>query len=70
MYYPKYQNYQNRGFVFPFLVGALTGGAAIGLTRPRPIYNVAPYNQMYPYSYGMPYGQSSYNYYVPYPRYY
>jgi len=32
----------DRQFVFPFLVGALTGGAAVGLTRPRPIYNVAP----------------------------
>ena len=43
-------------FIFPFLVGAVTGGAAIGLTRPRPVYVTQPY-------YGVPY-----NYY--YPRYY
>ena len=48
-------------FIFPFLVGAVTGGAAIGLTRPRPVYVSQPY-------YGVPYGYSSYNYY--YPRYY
>ena len=65
-------NYVNRPmpsndrFIFPFLTGALVGGAAIGLTRPRPIYNVAPYygSSYYPY----PYGNYSYNYY--YPRYY
>ena len=50
-------------FIFPFLVGAVTGGAAISLTRPRPVY----VNGYQPY-YGMPYGYSSYNYY--YPRYY
>lgn len=56
-------------FVFPFLVGALTGGAAIGLTRPRPIYNVAPYPnygyQPMPYYPGA-YGNYSYQYYHPY----
>ena len=26
-------------FIFPFLTGALVGGAAVGLTRPRPIIN-------------------------------
>ena len=52
-------------FVFPFLVGALTGGAAIGLTRPRPIYNVAP--QGYAPFYGpYPYANYSYSYYYPY----
>ena len=54
-------------FVFPFLTGALVGGAAIGLTRPRPIYNVAPYPYPpppppRPYGYGY-----SYNYYNNYP---
>lgn len=45
---PYVSNYdEDRQFLFPFLVGAVTGGAAIGLTRPRPIYNVAP-NQPYP----------------------
>lgn len=65
-------NNGDRQFVFPFLVGALTGGAAIGLTRPRPIYNVAPqpnYNPapMPPRPYpGTPYGNYSYSYYYPY----
>ena len=60
-------------FVFPFLTGALVGGAAVGLTRPRPIYNVAPYPyQPYPYPpypprpYPGPYYSSSYSYYQPY----
>jgi hypothetical protein len=48
------------GFVFPFLVGALTGGAAVGLTRPRPVY-VNP--GMMPQPYYHPY-------YQPYPYYY
>ncbi len=73
--YPYQMNYQNRTvgdrqFVFPFLVGALTGGAAVGLTRPRPIYNVAPNPGPGP---GMPpprpmgpYGNYSYSYYFPY----
>lgn len=71
-YYPN-NNYKVRPlvrkngdrFLFPFLGGALIGGAAVGLTRPRPIYNVAPYPNYNPY---MPYGSYSYNYY--YPRYY
>ena len=44
---------------FPFLTGALVGGAAVGLSRPRPIVNAAPapvYVNQVPY--GMPYGQS------------
>ena len=41
-----------------------------GLTRPRPIYNVAPYPYYNNNFYGgpYPYGNYSYNYY--YPRYY
>ena len=31
----------DRQFLFPFLVGALTGGAAVGITRPRPIFHEA-----------------------------
>ncbi len=58
-------------FVFPFLTGALVGGAAVGLTRPRPIYNVAPYSYppyppMPPRPYPGPYYSSSYSYYQPY----
>lgn len=56
-----YQPDTRGGFFFPFLVGAVTGGAAVGLTRPRPIYNVAPNYPRYPY-----YGYSGgYNYYYP-----
>lgn len=67
MYYKNYPvNYNNedRFIGFPFLVGALAGGAAVGLTRPRPIYNVAPY---YPYSYApYPYYYNYYGGYGPY----
>lgn len=67
-------NNQDR-FVFPFLTGALVGGAAVGLTRPRPIYNVAPGPYPYPYPPAppmppgppMPYYSSSYSYYQPFP---
>ena len=59
--YPRNMTYNNdRFFLFPFLLGGLAGGAAVGLTRPRPIYNVAPQPQ-----YPVPYFQSSYNYYQP-----
>lgn len=76
MYQNPYNNpYSQSGdrFIFPFLTGALVGGAAIGLTRPRPIYNVAPYQNYQPYPpyqpYPMgPYGYSSYSYYYPYGR--
>lgn len=46
------------GFLFPFLTGALVGGAAVGVSRPRPIIaNQGPY----------PYGPGYYrpNYYGP-----
>ena len=68
---PRYNNFNNMPkndrFVFPFLTGALVGGAAVGLTRPRPIYNVAPYPPGPPLPpprppYGMPYYSTSYNY--------
>jgi len=57
----------DRFFFFPFLTGALLGGAAVGLSRPRPIVNAAPvqpypypvYTQPMPYSYP---GYSSVNY--------
>ncbi len=63
---PYYQN-GDRQFLFPFLGGALLGGAAVGLTRPRPIYNVAPVRPYPPMGPG-PYGYSSYGYYYPYGR--
>ncbi len=59
-----------RQFFFPFLTGALVGGAAVGLTRPRPIYNVAPNNYGpgpgYGPGYGAPYSYYSYGGYIPY----
>ena len=61
--YPNYyvRNNDRQGFIFPFLVGAVTGGAAVGLTRPRPIVNYPNYNyRPYPYYYGQP---SYYQYY-------
>lgn len=57
----------DRQFFFPFLTGALVGGAAVGLTRPRPIYNVAPnYGPRPPYyAPGAPYSYYSYGGYIP-----
>lgn len=71
-YYRK-PGYQNDRFIFPFLTGALVGGAAVGLTRPRPIFNVGPQQPGPPPPppppprppYG-PYGNYSYNFYYPY----
>lgn len=62
------QNFSNNNdrFFFPFLTGALVGGAAVGLTRPRPIYNVVPspgYGPRPPY--GVPYAYNSYGGYIP-----
>ena len=59
-----YKNYSNDRFIVPFLLGGLAGGAAVGLSRPRPIYNVAP--QYPPFNPSMPYYHSSYSYYQPY----
>ncbi len=70
--YKNGNNYGDRQFFFPFLTGALVGGAAVGLTRPRPIYNVAP-NPGYPgprppyYAPGAPYAYNSYGGYIPGP---
>ena len=61
--YPKYYYYNNgdRQFLVPFLLGGLAGGAAIGLTRPRPVYVNSPYSyRPYPYYY------NSYGAYAPY----
>ena len=61
-----YQVTEDRQFLFPFLVGAVTGGAAIGLTRPRPIVNAYPNSNNYnPYYPPRPY---PYPYYPPYYR--
>ncbi len=61
--YPNNFYYRNgdRQFLVPFLLGGLAGGAAIGLTRPRPVYVNSPYSyRPYPYYY------SSYGSYMPY----
>lgn len=65
LYYPNNYNVShlnnNNRFILPFLGGALIGGAAVGLTRPRPIYNVAPFPgphyRPYPYPPYIPYGR-------------
>lgn len=64
MYYNNYYNRSERtGFVVPFLFGALAGGAAVGVTRPRPIYATSGYPyQSYPYGYP-PYSTYPYPYY-------
>ena len=69
MYYgrPPRPNGNNDRFIFPFLTGALVGGAAIGLTKPRPIYNVAPYPYYVHSPYPAPYSYYSYGGYVPGP---
>lgn len=55
--YPYYQD--DRSFLFPFLLGGLAGGAVVGLTRPRPVYNNMPgFNPYLPSG-----GYSYYNYY-------
>ncbi len=64
MYYNNYYG-NNRGFVLPFITGALVGGAAVGISRPRPIIaNQGPY----PYQPYPPYGYQPYPY-RPYPYY-
>ncbi len=65
MYYTKNPINQSgdRFFpVFPFIVGAVAGGAAVGLTRPRPVYVNPAYPQFNP---ALPYGSSGYSYYYP-----
>lgn len=64
MYNYRYYNYGDRQFLFPFLVGAVTGGAAIGLTRPRPVFVNPPMQYPQP---NFPYAYSNYGYYVPRP---
>lgn len=73
MYSRHPMNNNGDRFFFPFLTGALVGGAAVGLTRPRPIYNVAPGPNYGPgpmppyYRPGSPYSYYSYGGYIPGP---
>lgn len=56
MYTNSYYNNGDRQFLFPFLLGGLTGGALVGVSRPRPVYVNPPMNP-YPYpNYGYNYG--------------
>lgn len=61
---PGVMNYGNNderfgGFFVPFLLGGLTGSAAVAVARPRPVYvNPAPYP--YPYYPGPYYGPRPY----------
>lgn len=69
MYRYPYYDSGDRQFLFPFLLGGLAGGAAVGLTRPRPVYVNNPYPRPYPYypypNYGYGYNYS-YGYNYPY----
>ena len=66
MYYNYYMSRDGRGaFVVPLLLGGLLGGAAVGVSRPRPVYVTNPYSQpyypgMYPGSYYGNYGYFNY----------
>ena len=44
-----YRGYNGERFVVPFLLGGSAGGAAVGLTRPRPVYVNTPSYPYYPY---------------------
>lgn len=63
--YPVYLSRSGeRQFFVPFLLGGLVGGAAVGLTRPRPIVNAVPQPQFIP-NYNLPYANYNYSYYIP-----
>ena len=48
--YGSFNSDQRFGFLGPFLLGGLVGGAAVGVGRPRPVFvNPVPY---YPPYYG------------------
>lgn len=38
MYNNYYPNVDRFGFFGPFLLGGLVGGAAVGVSRPRPVF--------------------------------
>ena len=48
LYQPMNNDDRFGGFFVPFLLGGLTGSAAVAVSRPRPVY-VNPYPQYPPY---------------------
>ena len=60
MYYNN--QYEDRQFFVPFLLGGLAGAGIVGVSRPRPVYVNPPAQASYPYQ---PYQQ-----YQPYNPYY
>ena len=57
--YPRDGRVVGGGFVLPFITGALVGGAAVGVSRPRPIIanqGPYPYGPNYGYGPGYAYG--------------
>lgn len=67
MYYRNSYGNDNRfgGFFVPFLLGGLAGGAAVGISRPRPVVVTQPYPGSY---YPAPYYPQG-PYYGPRPYY-
>lgn len=66
MYYNSYyRDGRYGGFVLPFITGALVGGAAVGVSRPRPVIATPgpyPYNPYYGPGYGYGYRPNSFFY--------
>ncbi len=68
MYYDNYRPMRpgrphgDDRFIVPFLLGGLAGSAAVGLTRPRPVFVNPPYRPYPPY-YGSPYYYNSNSFY-------
>lgn len=55
MYYTNYKingNDDRFGFLGPFLLGGLVGGATVGVSRPRPVFVNPPMPPYYPPIYG------------------
>ena len=64
MYYNTWaRNNRYGGFVLPFITGALVGGAAVGVSRPRPIIATpGPYPYRPYYGPGPGYGPNPFFY--------
>ncbi len=53
MYYNN--QYEDRQFFVPFLLGGLAGAGIVGVSRPRPVYVNPPAQAPYPYQPYQPY---------------